>query len=95
MPLLRGHEALVGVAHDIEGPAGGRSLSGNQDWEGADRRSSGEREGEHNTRLFGSQCGLGVLAQACPSNHRALKINGLGSCLAQAPVPGLEPNNSS
>jgi hypothetical protein len=43
--------------------------------------------------LFGSQRGLGVLAQAGPSDHQALKINGLGSCLSQALAPGSEPNS--
>jgi len=33
--------------------------------------------------LFGSQRGLGALSQAGPSDHQVLKIDGLGSCLAQ------------
>jgi len=40
--------------------------------------------------LFGWQHGLGAFTQAGPSNHQALKIDSLGSCLAQAPAPGSE-----
>jgi hypothetical protein len=35
-----------------------------------------------NYGLFASQRGLGALTQAGPSDHQALKIDGLESCLA-------------
>lgn len=58
MPLPRGREAhrevALGcgdpevVAHDIDGRAGGGSMSGGR--EGVGRRANGEKEGEHGPR---------------------------------------------